>query len=144
VPQGALFLLLPGLGIPAALVFGALDEVDVFVAIEQRHAAFDQTLVVLRPVAGQLGHGRRAVAFEPGGFEVAGSHLARHDNLEGALARVNGGWFEPVPTGVMVAEILVGNAVEDIAAPVEFLLQDDHTAKQSCSSVFMGIEGFTG
>ena len=56
----------------------------------------------------------------------------------------NGGWVELVAAGVAVAEILVGDAVESVATPVEFFLQGDHAAQQGCCLIFVGIESGAG
>src|SRR5262249_313488 len=61
-----------------------------------------------------------------------------------ALAEGNGGRVELVAAGVAVAEVLVGDAVECVATPVEFFLQDDHATQQGCGLVSMGIESGTG
>ena len=81
---------------------------------------------------------------EPGGFQLTSGHFAGHDDLEGALAQGNCGWVELVAAGVAVAEIMVSDAVQGIAAPVEFFLQGDHAAQQGCGLVFVGIESGTG
>jgi hypothetical protein len=57
VLEGAVFLFLPGLSIPAALVLGAFDELDVGVVLDQRDATFNQPCVILRPVLGKLDDG---------------------------------------------------------------------------------------
>ena len=44
VLEGPLFLFFPGLGIPAALVFGAFDEGNVVVALDRGDATLDQRL----------------------------------------------------------------------------------------------------
>ena len=84
------------------------------------------------------------MALEPGGFQLASGHLAGHDDLEGALAQVDVGWVELVAAGVAVAEVLVGDAVEGVAAPVEFFLQGDHAAEQGCGLVSVFIESCAG
>ena len=84
------------------------------------------------------------MALEPGGFQLTSGHFAGHDNLEGALAQGNVGWFELVPAGVAVTEILVSDAVQGIATPVEFFLQGDHAAEQGCGLVFVVVEHCTG
>ena len=81
---------------------------------------------------------------EPGGFQLTSGHFAGHDDLEGALAQGDGGWGELIAAGVAVAEVLVGDAVQGVAAPVEFFLQGDHAAQQGCGLVFVGIESRTG
>ena len=67
--------------------------------LDQRHAAFDQALVVVGPVVGQLGDRRGTMALEPGGFQLASRHLAGHDDLEGALAQFDLGWRKRLAVG---------------------------------------------
>lgn len=67
---------------------------------------------------GECADRRGAVAREPGCLQFAGDHAAGHDDLEGALP-------EGERRRVRVLGRIVEQAVEVVAAPVEFLLQRD-------------------
>jgi hypothetical protein len=86
----------------------------------------DQLLIILGPLVGKFGDGLRTMAFEPGDLQGTGGHAAGHDDLEGALAEDEFRWLGLVADRVAVTGVLVGDAVEGIAMPVEFLLQGDH------------------
>ena len=59
---------MPGLIIPAALVFRSLDQTDFLVRLDDLDPTLDQLAVGVGPVLGDLGDGRRAVPLEPGGL----------------------------------------------------------------------------
>ena len=62
---------------PTALVFGPLDQPDGWVGFDQRDAAFDDGAVVGRPVAGQVGDGRRAMTGRTMRFPVSPAAIRR-------------------------------------------------------------------
>jgi hypothetical protein len=65
----------------------------VRVGLDQRDAPLDDLAVVGGPVRGNFRDWRGAVPLEPSGFELAFCHLARHDNLEGALTKLDCWWI---------------------------------------------------
>ena len=84
--QRAFKLLVPRLGVPAALVFGLLDEADGRVLGDAAEAALDQLPIRGGPMARDFRDGRRAVPFKPGALRFARSHAPRQHDLEGAFA----------------------------------------------------------
>jgi hypothetical protein len=54
-----------------------------------------------------------SVPFEPGRLQFPSRHLAGHDNLKSALAQGNFRRLKRVSVGIMVTEILVGDAMPD-------------------------------
>ena len=85
-PQGAFLLLLPRLGVPAALVFGLLDERNITVAFDDGDATLHELAIRSGPMGGQFGDGRGTMAAEPNCLQLALRHLAGHNDFEGALA----------------------------------------------------------
>jgi hypothetical protein len=66
------------------------------------------------------------VAGEPGGLLLSGGHPAGEDDLEGALAEVDGRGLDGGAGSVAQRQLVVAQAVKAVAAPVEFFLQRDH------------------
>jgi hypothetical protein len=135
--KGPLFLLLPGLGVPAALVLGLLDDGNAGIGPDRLDAALDELPVVFGPLRRDLGDRRGAVALEPRRRELPGCHPSREYDLEGALSELDS--REVLPR---VREIVLREAVEAIALPVEFLLETDHLFAQGrgqCPSLVQPI-----
>src|SRR5262245_1288149 len=84
------------------------------------------------------------MTFELGGFQLVSGYLASHDDLEGALAERQFWGLMLGACGVTVTEILVGETVESIAAPVEFFLQGDHLTQQGEGLTFICVESGAG
>ena len=61
---------------------------------------------------------------EPLRLDLAGGHLPRENDLEGALAETDSGYVGGVDGSH--AEVVVSHAVEPVAAPVELFLEGDH------------------
>ena len=99
VAEGALFLGVPGFGVPASLVLGLFEQADEAVAVDQLDAPFDEGAVVGGPVGGQLGDRGGSVADEPGRFELARGHPPRHDDLECPFAQRQRGRFAVIARG---------------------------------------------
>ena len=82
-------MLVPGLGVPAALVFGLLDEADGRVVGDAAEAALDQLPIRGGPMARDFRDGRGAVPFKPGALRFARGHAPRQHDLEGPLAQLD-------------------------------------------------------
>ena len=53
--EGTFELRFPGLGVPAAFVFGLFDEGDVWVGLDDFDSSFDESLISLRPLGVRFG-----------------------------------------------------------------------------------------
>ncbi len=89
-------------------------------------------------VLGCRGERRAAVAREPGGADLHGRHAAGQHDLEGALAKLQRGWF------AVTGEFGVYQAVGRIVPPVELLLRRDHLAEQASRGRAVRVELGTG
>ena len=123
--QCTALLFIPRFYIPAAFALGLLDKGDVAVGFDDGDSSFHQCSVVRGPVGGQFRDRCRSVSQEPGCFQFAIRHVARHDNLEGTLAEADGWWR-------LIAErdVVFHQAVKSVALPIELLLSGDHLLEQ--------------
>ena len=128
-------MFIPRLHVPAAFVFGLLNEGDVAVGLHQGDAALDEFAIGLRPVRGQLGDGLGAVALEPRGLQLAGGQLAGHHDFKGAFAELEGRHLVGRQD-----ELGFREAVKLVALPIEFLLEGNHALERFGPALLGGIE----
>ena len=126
-------MLVPRLDVPAAFVFGLLDEGDVAVRLHQGDAALDEFAIGLGPVRGQLGDGRGAVTLKPRGLQFTGGQLAGHHDFKGTFAELKGRHLVGRQD-----ELGFREAVELVALPIEFLLEGNH-ALERFGPVLLGV-----
>ena len=88
VLQGCLFEVFPPRQVPAALVFGLLDERDIAVCGDNLQPSRDGAAITLRPMRGQFGDWNRSVPLEPGGFKLPSGDLPRHDDLKMTFSKL--------------------------------------------------------
>src|SRR6266542_460811 len=103
VPEGFRLLDLPGRGGPATLVLGSLDERDVRPLLDDLDAPFDDPLVRLWPMRGNVRDRRGTVAREPLGLGLTGCHLAGQHDLKGAFAQLES-WYRVFGRGQVLVQ----------------------------------------
>src|SRR5712691_897273 len=111
--HGGRDLLVPERVIPASLVLGLLNESNLWVALDGGDATERERAVGLR-------RRRRSVPGEPRRVQSLVAHLAGYDNLESTLAQRH------LTQRRKGAKIVVEQAVEAVALPVQVFLQSDH------------------
>ncbi len=144
--EGGLLPLLPGVGGPAPLALGALDEGDVAAGGDGVDAGLDDVPVPVGPAGGDLGDGGGAVAVEPGGLDLPGGLLACEHDLERPLPEVHLGNGGGCGGGGGEAGFLsVGEQpVGVVDLPVQLLLEGDHALAGAGPGVADGVEAVAG